>query len=286
MKKIELAFLVVFSLMLFVRCDKIEGPYMEREQSVAVDTPYFEVKTDFFRKFLLEDYTGQSCRNCPKAHTIMHQLQSGMGDTLVCMAVHSGGYAVPADAPYTADYRTEIGNTWNSYFSVSQYPSGMINRQVMANGNRVLAYTLWKKVMDTLSRTSPEIGLQIRDTSLATVQDTDYVFVKVSYLKESSRNLRLYVVLLEDSIVSPQLNGINIDTNYVHNHMLRGNLSPLQGSMLNDGELLENGTATIRAYALYRDSKWIWKHCSILAFVCDADSEEVLQVEKMSCGKQ
>ena len=283
MKKIQVLLWLAGCLFLFVRCDKIEGPYLEKEQSVTVDTPYFEVKSDFYRKYLLEDYTGQACTNCPKAHAIMHQLQSGMADTLVCMAVHSGVYATPSEGLYEADYRTELGNSWSTYFSVSNYPSGMINRKVMSNGKRVLAYTLWSKVLDTLTRTEPEIGLQIRDTALASISDTDYVFVKVSFLKQTSRQLRLYVVLLEDSIVSPQLNGIQIDTNYVHNHMLRTNISPLQGSVLNAGEVLEKGASTIRAYPLFRQPAWRWKHCSVLAFVCDAETEEVLQTEQLRC---
>ena len=257
---------------------------METEQQLSVDTPYFEVPSGFYRKYLLEDYTGQSCINCPKAHTIMHELQSKMGDTLLCMAVHSGNYAVPSGTVFTADYRTEIGNAWATDFAVSNYPSGMINRQVMSNGKRVLAYTIWKNVLDTLTRTAPEIGLQIKDTMVAASPDTAYVFVKVSCLKDFSRSLKLYVVLLEDSIVSPQLNGARIDTNYTHNHMLRTAVSPLQGSLLSSGgETVTAGTILIRGYALYRQPVWKWGHCSVLAFVCDAETEEVLQAETFRC---
>ena len=68
MKKIQVLLWLAGCLFLFVSCDKIEGPYLEKEQSVTVDTPYFEVKSDFYRKYLLEDYTGQACTNCPKAY--------------------------------------------------------------------------------------------------------------------------------------------------------------------------------------------------------------------------
>ncbi|MBO4402601.1 MAG: Omp28-related outer membrane protein [Bacteroidales bacterium] len=283
MKKLGIGLLAMGCLLLFVRCDKIEGPYLEKGASVSVDTPYFAIKTDFLRKIILEEFTGHTCNNCPKGHAIMHDLQESMGDTLLCMAIHSGPQAAPSKEPFMSDFRTESGDNWNAYFSVSNYPSGMINRQIMSNGKRVQVYTLWKKVLDTLSRTEPEIGLQIRDTALASISDTDYVFVKVSFLKQTSRQLRLYVVLLEDSIVSPQLNGTQVDTNYVHNHMLRTNISPLQGSVLSAGEVLEKGASTIRAYPIFRQPAWRWKHCAVLAFVCDAETEEVLQAEEMRC---
>ena len=86
------------------------------EQKVTADTPYFEVKTQFIQKYLLEEFTGHTCLNCPKAHKTMQELQQNMKDTLICMAVHCGIFAEPGDAPYTADYRTPMGNYIEKYF--------------------------------------------------------------------------------------------------------------------------------------------------------------------------
>ena len=265
--------------LLFMQCDKIEEPFMEAgEQKVTADTPYFEVRTQFIQKYLLEDYTGHTCINCPKAHVILHEMQEEMGDTLVCMAIHSGVNAKPEEGLFAADYRTALGDYLASHFVVSGYPKGMISRKTF-DGKRVLDRTEWKAKMASVARTTAEIGLQIKDTSVALRPDSAYIFVKVSYLKENSRKMQLHVLVLEDSIVSAQKNGLSIDTNYVHNHMLRLNLSPIMGSVLNLGSTLEAGSSDIRAFALYRNPAWRWKHCQIVAFVTDTETEEVLQVE-------
>lgn len=282
MKKICLYLLGICAGLLFVQCDKIEEPFMEGgEQKVAADTPYFEVKTHFLQKYLLEEFTGHTCINCPKAHEIMHEMQQEMGDTLVCMGIHSGSNAKPEEGLFAADYRTELGDYLAAHFGVSSYPKGMISRRTI-DGKRMLERTEWKTKMASIARTPAEIGLQIRDTSVSARPDSAYVFVKVSYLKETARKLQLHVVVLEDSIVSAQKNGLKIDTNYVHNHMLRLNLSPINGSVLNLGETLEAGSSDIRAYAFRRNPAWRWKHCQIVAFVTDTETEEVLQVENFS----
>ena len=73
MKKLCICLLGICAALLFVQCDKIEEPFMEAgDQKVTADTPYFEVKTQFIQKYLLEEFTGHTCLNCPKAHKIMH----------------------------------------------------------------------------------------------------------------------------------------------------------------------------------------------------------------------
>lgn len=279
MKIIRITLIGITACLLFAQCDKIEEPFKETAQKVSADTPYFEVKTDFLQKYLLEDFTGHTCLNCPKAHKIMQEMEQAMGDTLICMAVHCDNFAAPADPPYTADYRTELGDYLARHFSISGLPKGMICRKVFDN-KRVLNYSDWKSIAASLPRTAPEFGLQIKDTTMASHPDSAYIFVKTSILKETNRDLRLSVVLLEDSIVSAQKQpDLSVVTDYVHRHMLRASLSPIVGTVLNDGKTLQKGDTDMRAFALYRNPAWRWNHCSIVAMVIDAKTEEILQVE-------
>ncbi len=283
MKRIHSLFYALAAVFLFAQCDKIEEPFREGMQKVSVDTVTFEEKTDFMRKYLFEEFTGHTCINCPKGHLIIQEMQETMGDSLICMAIHSGSNAEPEDGLFKADFRTDLGKYLATYFSVTNYPCGMINRQKI-DGKILQNYTTWKAKMAALARTAPEVGLQIRDTAVDMYPDSAFVFVKVSLLQPTQRNLRLYVVLLEDGIVSPQKNGLATDTSYVHNHMLRASLSPLEGTVMDVSGALGQEKSAIYAYSLYRKSLWNWKNCSFLAFVCDADSEEVLQAEICHCN--
>jgi hypothetical protein len=282
MKKLTVFFIAICTGTFFLQCDKMEEPFKEPSgQKVSADTPYFEVRTDFIQKYLLEDFTGHTCLNCPKAHIVMKEMQDAMKDTLICMAVHCGNFAEPGEAPYTADYRTAMGNYLASHFSISGLPKGMISRRQF-NGKRVLNYSEWKADMASVPRLQAEIGIQIKDTTVPSHPDTAYIFVKTTWLKESSRPMRLSVVLLEDSIVSAQKQpDLSIISDYVHNHMLRTSLSPLEGTVLNTDKKKEKDESDIRAYALYRNPAWQWKHCHIVAMVMDTETEEILQVEKI-----
>lgn len=282
MKRVLEGLLCLSICLLMVRCDKIEEPYLEAVNSEAgMPIPYFEEKTDFIHKYLLEDFTGHRCVNCTKAHKAMREMQEKMGDTLVCIGIHTGPQSEPDDPPYTADYRTGMGNEISTHFGVSALPSGIINRRDFDRDGSVDIFknsSLWSLMMDSIHRTQAEIGLQIKDTNFSKYPDSIYISVKINYLKENSKNLRLYVVLLEDGIISAQKFPTGDSLNYVHNHVLRTNIGPIKGSALK----LKNGSehSEILSYALYRKSIWKWENCSYVAFVCDADTEEVLQVEK------
>ena len=270
---------VVGCSMLFWQCDKIEEPFKEvTAQEVTVDTPYFAPQAAFLQKYLLEDDTGHTCINCPAAHKVLHEMQGQLGDTLVCMAVHSGSNAKPEEGLFSTDFRTNLGDYLATHFSVSGYPKGMINRLTF-DGKRVLDRGDWKARMASIPRLPATLGLQIRDTTLPSRPDTAYIFVKTTFLQQTARKLQLCVVLTEDSLIAPQKNGLQIDTHYVHNHVLRHSLSPITGTLLNNGGSREAGAAEIRAYPLFRNPAWQWRRCHIVATVIDTETEEILQAE-------
>ena len=279
MKKIVASVFALCTGMLFLQCDKIEEPFKEvTTQNVTVDTPYFAPQAAFLQKYLLEDYTGHTCINCPAAHKVLHEMKEQLGDTLVCMAVHSGSNAKPEEGLFSTDFRTGLGDYLATHFSISGYPKGMINRLTF-DGKRPLDRGDWKAKMASIPRLPATLGLQIRDTTLPSQPDTTYIFVKCSFLQHTTRKMQLCVVLTEDSIIAPQKNGLQIDTQYVHNHVLRHSLSPITGTMLTNGNGRETGEAEIRAYPLFRNPAWQWRHCHIVAMIIDTETEEIMQSE-------
>lgn len=285
MKKIIFTFLAL-NLIIAVNynCDKIEKPYKVTEN--PLDTPDFPALTMPIQKYLLEDFTGHTCVNCPQAHKIADEIKNEMCDTLIVLAIHAGNNAEPIAAPYDADYRTELGNRITSDFNVSNYPSGMINRKVF-DSTRVLSRNVWKANLKNIPRQTPSIGLQILSADKSS--DSVNIFVKTTFLSNSNKNLKLFVVLTESGIVSAQKNNTSAIgprpdiLDYKHNHMLRSHIAPIEGSIIATSNTpISENEYVIKGYTLYLKGKpWKLDNCSIIAFVIDCNTQEVIQVEEV-----
>lgn len=66
-------YIIYLSLVLatFVGCDKIE----QEDFLIGVEGPNEVDTTTFVKKILIEDFTGQTCQNCPEAAEEIHTLQ-------------------------------------------------------------------------------------------------------------------------------------------------------------------------------------------------------------------
>ncbi len=286
MRKVILIFAVIITgfISFFISCDKIDKPYRVVEGPLLeCDTPSFPALTvnDVIQKVLLEDYTAHKCVYCPDAQTEAKNLKTRMGDTLVLMAVHVGNLAIPdlasGDCAFTADYRTEAGNAYSDEFNAKSLPTGLINRWKFGS-LYTIGYKNWKNVLDTITWKTPSIGIQIIP-EYNTSTDVACVFVKTSLFSNVSRNLRICVLLIENSIISPQKTKTEPICDYEQDHVLRKAISPAWG---HDLTISQNGDSQIRGYSVsFSGTIWKKENCNIIAFVYDRDSYEILQVEEI-----
>ncbi|NLJ81546.1 MAG: Omp28-related outer membrane protein [Bacteroidales bacterium] len=284
MKKIFFYSILLSFVFLTFNCDKIDKPYITREYKL--DTPDFPALTQVIQKYLLEDFTAHLCVNCPQAHVIADELKNEMGDTLVVMAIHTSGQARPQPSPYEADYRTEIGDAIATEFAVEGLPKGMISRKVF-DGNRVMGRTQWKTNMAKVLRQTPCMGIQILTS--ARCVDSINVFVKITSFIDINRNLKLYIMLTENGLVSAQKNNSSLIgstpdiLDYQHKHVLRTHIGPIEGSRVATQEVpFKKDESLIKGHTLYLKGKsWKLDKCDIIAYVIDEDTKEILQVEEI-----
>jgi len=289
MKKIHF-FLVVLSFTLIaISCDKIEGPYTEQQSEPAeCDTPNFPAISNNIQKVLLEDFTGHTCINCPQGHKIAADLKIKYGDSIVLLAIHEGSFAEPLALPskYTADYRTEAGKEIHDAFVPSYYPCGMINRKEY-NSSIIIDKNDWTIAYAAVDRTNPTMALQVIN-EYNTSTNKMCTYVKTTFLQNTQKNLKLSLLIIEDSIVSPQKNNTpslgttpDID-NYVHRHILRGAVNSAFGDVIaNSSTLILANTSKINGYSFSFAGKPLRpNYCSVIAIVYNVDTKEVVQVEE------
>ena len=171
------------------------------------------------RNVILEEFTGRNCQYCPDGHRIANEIMASHPGRAWAINVHAGGYA----ATTYPNFITPDGNTIHGGFSISGYPSGVVNRSTAAGQSR----SAWANLSNTQLNQPSECNIAGRvqinpDTRMASIT------VEVYYTGNSSADENyLTVAMLQDSILGSQSGGSTWNPNqmingqYVHMHILR-----------------------------------------------------------------
>lgn len=277
-KRLPLAVAGLFSLLLGTGCDTIEPPYTTGPGNGH------NGNGDSVRKVLLEEFTGHHCPNCPEASLLAKELQAHYGDRLIIVSVHAGWFARVDDPPFDTDFTTPTGDELNTHFGVSQNPIGMVNRTPYAGGV-LLSPSAWGEAIEQVIGTSPAVSIALSvEYDAASRQITMETEVEALATTDTSLYLSLYIK--ENGIVSAQRTNDDsypsgIIEAYEHNHVLRMGVNGTWGDQLAEAPFLQ-GDAVQKSYSVTLDQDWDPHNCTVVAFVYDASTLEVLQAEKHS----
>jgi hypothetical protein len=294
--------LAALLLMTTYGCDKVEPPYIENPPvdtyfifpDVAViygDTLTFGPDTSAaVKKVLLEDYTGHTCGNCPVAgQYIVNTLVPANPGRLVVMGVHAGDFAKPTNSQpnqpagsFQTDFRCQTGDEWNTKFGVNFNPCGMVDRTGYPDQSHLLPYLAWSSVIQ--NQLSQPVAAKVRILAHHDVQSGSvHIAVQTSAVQALSRELKLQVVVTEDSVIDWQTwygHTPEYEPSYVHRHVLRGAANGDFGETVYSGAV-DAGTKTLHGYSFVVGPEIDIRHVSVVAFLYDAVTEEVVQAEEL-----
>ncbi len=260
---------------LIVSCDKLEQPYA-KEKEITIDTNK--------RKILLEDYTGMKCVNCPAATAGAEALVEQYKGQVVLMTVHAGYFSKPdASGPYTTDYRVAEGVNWFDDFMLISNPMGMVNRAPY-NGKQAIGAGSWAEAIGIIALQNEVASINIQTNYTTSSRHHITTTIETKFFEELAGAYNLTVCILEDSIIGWQKNNdplvgpVPDIENYVFNDMLR---TVLNGTY---GEQVTNVVDTSHTYSneyLYTITEsWNPAHLSLVAFVFNSETKEIIQVTK------
>lgn len=288
MKTTILKIFTLLFLSVMIGCDEIDDDiianYGKEISTTPTDTTSSEDTTEVkMRKVLVEDFTGHTCPNCPRAATELKALEALYGEKIVAMALHvSATFAEPQPPTYTADYRTPEGTEIDDFFNVSAagLPKGMVNRRLI-QGSRILPYQSWGGEIGNVINTPLDAWISMKNTYNA-AQNKVTTDLKIDFENSISDEIKLCVFLVQDSIISTQK---DLDsptgkvTDYVHMHMLRKALTNAFGE-----SIVTNPTAATpeisKSYSLVLSSEQIPEHCKIVAYIYRASNYEIIQAQE------
>jgi hypothetical protein len=273
--------LIILGSFTFMGCDKVKEPYNEIEVSKP-DTSGPSIR---LRKVLIEDFTGHKCPNCPRASVEIKSLTQLRPGRFIPIGVHvTNQFASPGSGIYNIDFRTLVGNSNDSLFGVSTLglPTGMVNR-LKINGIRRIEYTKWGQYADSLI-SLPALAYITIENSYASATRTLTTTLKSDFLTDTlTGTYKLAVYLIEDSIPHAQKDNLipspSNDSDYVHNHVLRGSVNGTFGELLNTGPVTST-TSITKTYTRVLPATWREKKCAVVAFIYNDNTKEVLQAEE------
>lgn len=216
---------------------------------------------DVKKNMLIEDFTGQTCRNCPETTDVIHQLQQTYGDSaVIAVGIYSGPFGKRNNGtllPLT----TQVGDDYYTSEGIEQQPTVKIDRMTTSSDNTILT-----NLVNTILSQNARASLSATTTYDAA---TGKASVNVSVESTTTvKNALLGVWVIEDSIVSPQVMPTGkTNSTYVHNHVFRTNLtSPMKGESVS----LTQGQPYTRTFDLTVDAaQWKAAHLSYVIFACD-----------------
>lgn len=262
-------------------CDKIENDdYLIFSGSTGTWYDGFGVE-DHTQRVFVEKYTGVRCANCPDMETKISNFQNTDGDRIVAVSIHAGGMA----NPYTGyeDLRTTVGEDWNNFFGISEYPSAMLNRS--KNGGVFDIYGLGN------IESGIDMALTNTDTKIAMSMDLNYdaqnrtatITSNIEFLQDIEEGLTLTLLIMEDGIIGKQSTSEGVIDNYVFNHVFRNTITDLWGMDVDaDGK---TGTCRLVELSYTVPAEYVAENCHIVGFISNKDTKEIIQCAEVGVVK-
>lgn len=252
--------LLFVSLLVLVAACK---PIPEEQRLIPKETPIDETT----RTVLLEDFTGVKCVNCPKAAKTLESIKSLLGKKVVIVGLHGAEAFTPKSEPL---YSEDAAAYYQRFLPGAGLPSALINRR-QHTGEAALfigTYSKWGGIATSEAKLEKVIEIKL-DAKIE--GEKIKVTTKLDPVKQEKlpTKLKLQLWLTEDKIRHSQL-GAEDPNNYIHNHVLRGALNGTWGE-----DVAKDGTIEATYEKPARTRKLT--NCTVVAFVYDADTMEVLQ---------
>jgi len=288
---------IPLALLALSSCDVVEMPIPEPTVDLGpcpdcpeVDSTELNTATT---KVLVEEFTGHKCAYCPRNTRKLLAMQEANGEQIIITSIHAGETFASTEPHYPEDFTTPYGDQLHDDYQIFNfgYPSALVLRATYPDFNNTTVFVGhtggWENPINARLNAPAVMALGVA-ANYSAAQSKFFIRVSARALEDLTGNYKLVVVCIEDSVIAPQKDEDSdlpekriVD--YAHRHMVRGQVNSEAGpygEVVISGSLLQDEWID-RTYQFDVPEKVVDPaRCSIVAFVTNADTKEVIQVEE------
>jgi len=274
----SILFLVTTVIFLTNACKEI-GPAIDLTGSGAAQDTTFVTTPDAAQAkvILLEEFTGVRCINCANGHVAAASLKAANPGRVYSIALHSFNL----DEPYlysfidlTLDKAEQIQQ---AYAAGTSKPSSMIDR-VLFPGESSPAYLLakWPGYVSTRLAATTPVNVELTNNYNNATRELE-IKLKIQYTALVTDQNSFTIYLAENNLITAQLMPTgDVDTNYVHNDVMREIITPNGGSSLPEAAVV--GRTYLKTFKITIPEDFDPSELEVIAFVHKTGaSNEILQ---------
>ncbi len=265
-------FLILLFMVILAGCDIIEGPFLENtdDNGQALQNP---------QKVLVVEYTGHTCKSCPKAHKTVHILQDLYPGRVIPVAFHLGYFArTQTGDKFTTDFRTPEGGLLENYYEFNSFPTGTV-QNLRSDG--LIPHGQWPSAVLAFMDGNSPIKIEIDPDYLAGLNAVE-MNIKATALAPVTGTLKITAYLLEDGVIDWQkdedFDPMDIP-DYEHMHVFRTSACGFWGQLLNDSTAVEKDFVFESTRYIMLQSNWQPANCSVVGIVYRDEDKQIIQVE-------
>ncbi len=275
MRKVLLA---ASCIVMLASCEE-KAPVINFGEPIAQDTTFVLPTVPAAEKHnvLVEEFTGQSCSNCPAAHELLTEIQHAHEPGRInVIGLYFEGITQtrpPHDAKY--DFRNAQAKliATDVYSGVSSIPAGGVER-VAIGGTIKLDRSVWTSTIESRLNIPSPVNLKIESEynatdSIASIRATLVYTSKVDFPHNIS------IVVVEDSIIDkqeyPSTHPVHpgYDEAYLFTNVFRGMVTsaPYGDPVLTSVTAKEPGRAFIKNFKYKLTNALNPANCRVIAFI-------------------
>lgn len=275
-----LSSIAVFSVIVlsFFSCEE-EAPLIRFIEKPLLDTAYQSAAPAAQAKTIwLADVTGVKCVNCPEAAEIAYQLYKDNPGRVEIIALFPTFSSLNSLISPWAGYDTLYTKLADDIMGAQPdaLPRGLVDN-IVYNGNRFIDRFSWPAVVQQQMNLTTPINLEVKANWIAD-ENRGRIEYKATANAAYTKPILVIGAILEDKIIGKQSDrrvSSGYISDYEFNHVLRGVVGSTTGDTLAPA-FPSSGYTVEKHYYLNKNDKWKVENLSVLIWILDAETREVM----------